>query len=178
MTRQEITKLLYVIKAQYPNSFARFTETDVDNQIDGWMMVLEDYSYEECCVGVRVFLANDQKGFPPVPGQIIHAIKSMQPNNELGEQEAWAMVRKALRNSIYNADEEYAKLPPTVQKAVGSSANLTEWAQMDTETVESVQQSLFLRSYRTEIQRAKDRDMLPASVRKMLEGTPMLGVGA
>ena len=178
MTRQEVTKLLYVIKAQYPNSFAHFTETDVDNQIDGWMMVLEDYSYEECSVGLRIFLANDEKGFPPVPGQIIHAIKSVKPSNELGEQEAWAMVRRALRNGIYGANEEYAKLPPSVQKAVGKPENLKEWAQMDTETVESVQQSLFLRSYRAEVQRAKDHDMLPASVRNLLEGTQMLEVGA
>lgn len=178
MTRQEVAKLLHVIRITYPNVYRDYTPEQFDATIDAWLFTLEDFDYHDASVGLKIYMSTNNSGFAPVPGQVIDCYRKSQPNNELGEQEAWAMVRKALRNGIYGAEEEYAKLPASVQKAVGKPENLKEWAQMDTETVESVQQSLFLRSYRAEVQRAKDHDMLPASVRNLLEGAQMLEVGA
>lgn len=178
MTRKEAAQLVYVIRTTYPKTYTNFTQQDLDGVIDSWLFALEDMDFRSAATGLKIYMSTNNSGFAPVPGQVIDCFRKSQPNTELGEQEAWAMVRRALRNGIYGAEEEYAKLPASVQKAVGKPENLKEWAQMDTETVESVQQSLFLRSYRAEVQRAKDRDMLPASVRNLLEGTQMLEVGA
>ena len=85
--------------------------------------------------------------------------------------EAWALVRKALSNGTYGAEQEFAKLPPLVQKAVGSPANIREMAQADMESVATVFQSQFLRAYRSETQRAADLAKLSPKLRTLLEGT-------
>ena len=42
MTKQEITKLIFVIKATYPKYFATFSKSDYENMIMAWQMALED----------------------------------------------------------------------------------------------------------------------------------------
>ena len=79
------------------------------------------------------------------------------------------MVRRAISNSNYNSDKEYEKLPALVQKAVGNPANLREWAMMDIDTVNSVEQSHFIRAYRSVISREKDLQKLSPVMRQLIE---------
>lgn len=39
----------------------------------------------------------------------------------------WLINNLQMRNSIYNSEEEFSKLPPVVQKAVVSLGQLREW---------------------------------------------------
>jgi predicted small lipoprotein YifL len=87
---------------------------------------------------------------------------------EMTEQEAWALVSKAIRNSAYNSAEEFAKLPPVVQRLVGSPSQLREWGQMDSDTVNSVVASNFQRSYRARAKNERDYLALPSSVKSYM----------
>ena len=80
------------------------------------------------------------------------------------------MVSKALTNGIYGWREEYDKLPPMVQRAVGRAENLREWAQMDAETVQSVIHSHFLRAYNAQSNKETKMRKLPENVRGLIEG--------
>ena len=80
----------------------------------------------------------------------------------------WSLVRKAVRNSGYHSVEEFEKLPEACQRAVGSAANLKEWALMDSERVETVEQSHFIRNYRTTVQRISEEKKLPESIRLLI----------
>ena len=91
------------------------------------------------------------------------------------ELEAWALVNKALRNGYYGAEEEYAKLPPLVQKAVGTPMNLRNWSQSDIKSTESVVMSQFISAYKTECKRAVEKAVIPQSV--MLEMRARTGIG-
>ena len=64
--------------------------------------------------------------------------------------------------------EEFEKLPEACQRAVGSAANLKEWALMDSERVETVEQSHFIRNYRTTVQRISEEKKLPESIRLLI----------
>lgn len=86
----------------------------------------------------------------------------------MSELEAWSLVRKAVRNSGYHSVEEFEKLPEACQRAVGSAANLKEWALMDSERVETVEQSHFIRNYRTTVQRISEEKKLPESIRLLI----------
>lgn len=55
-------------------------------------------------------------------------VRELNTPKQLNELEAWSLVEKAIRNSIYNSQEEFSKLPPLVQKAVGSPNVLRLWA--------------------------------------------------
>lgn len=74
------------------------------------------------------------------------------------------MVEKACRNGLYGNKMEFEKLPPEVQRVVGAPEQLKAWAEMDAETVNSVVASNFMRNFRVEKQREKERSLLPPSV--------------
>lgn len=171
MTLKETTKIVYVIKATYPAHFAKYTKKDYDNMIQAWTAVMEDYTYMQASAGLKIYLASDTKGFPPSPGQVIDCItKTMkQPELEMNALEAWALVRKALGNSGYNAEGEFAKLPPAVQRAVGSAGNLHEMCMLPTSEVETVEQSQFVRTYNATVQHMKDEAKIPPKVRVLIE---------
>lgn len=95
--------------------------------------------------------------------QIVESVDS-----SMSELEAWSLVRKAVRNSGYHSVEEFEKLPEACQRAVGSAANLKEWALMDSERVETVEQSHFIRNYRTTVQRISEEKKLPESIRLLI----------
>lgn len=173
MTRAEIAKLIYVIRGSYIQAFSKTTANDIEVMIAAWQAMLEDYTFDEASIGLKVYLASDTKGFPPSVGQVIDCIhKSVRASdNELSSLEAWAMVRKALSNSIYNAETEFAKLPAIVQKAVGSPANLREMSQLDIEKVETVEQSHFIRSFEAMTKRAKEEAKIPTKVLELINKT-------
>jgi len=56
-----------------------------------------------------------------------------------------------------------------LQKIVGSPNTLREWALMDVETVNSVIQSNFMRSYRAKMTKMKEYAMLPESTKQLIQ---------
>ena len=170
MTKQETAKIIYVIKATYPNSFKNYTTQDYDNMIAAWSSVMEDYTYEQTSAGLKVYLSSDTKGFPPSPGQVIDCITKITtpPQNDLTVDEAWGYVLKAAANSGYNAAAEFEKLPEIVRKTVGSVANLRNMGMMNSDEFHTVEKSHFYRSYRTNVEREKEIAKIPSSVRALI----------
>jgi len=82
------------------------------------------------------------------------------------EMEAWDMVKSAI--SYYYAAEKFESLPPILQKLVGGPGQLREWALMDVETLNSVIQSNFMRSYRAMAASEREYAMLPSSTKKFI----------
>jgi hypothetical protein len=72
--------------------------------------------------------------------------------------------------SYYGANENFAGLPSLLQKCVGSPNQLREWAIMEAETVDSVIQSNFMRSFKAKQAQEIERSMLPESTRQMISG--------
>lgn len=170
MDYEEVKKLLYVVRANYKKHFDNYSKEDFQNLVLAWGMCLEGYTYEQASLGLKAFMISDSKGFPPVVGQIIDQISKLDKSNEImGAMEAWGLVYKAVCNSTYNADSEFAKLPPICQKVVGNAANLKEMASMEADTVKSVEQSHFIRQYNTVVEREKEIQKLPPSMRLAIE---------
>lgn len=167
MTRNETRDVLMVIQAAYPN----FKVPDKTIAINTWDMFLEDYSYEQVILAVKSYILSNSTGFAPSIGQIIERLQMFdkKSDDELNELAAWALVRKAIGRSGYYADEEFEKLPINCQKAVGSPENLREWGLMPIDTVESVEQSHFLRSYRSVVERERDMHKFTSEIREQLQ---------
>lgn len=165
MTREETIKLLMVIQSAYPN----FKPPDKTVAVDTWYTMLRDMDYNVVQMGLRAYITSDTSGFAPSIGQLINTIYTIQSPQELNEMEAWALVSKALRNGYYGAVEEFDNLPPLVQKAVGTPDNLRNWSQANTESVENVIQSNFMRSYRTVVKREEEIKKMPVDVQALIE---------
>ena len=175
MTRDDTKKLLMRIQSVFPNWKP---QAELRFVVDTWCEYLADYSYEEVLVGLNAYIATDTSGFAPSIGQLITKIHDISDKPQLNEMEAWALVSKALRNGYYGAEEEFAKLPDEVKMAVGSSANLRNWATTDIDSIENVIQSNFLRTYRTVQQRQKEIARMPEDIRAiMMQKTAVLTIG-
>lgn len=170
MTKREVAELMTILQANYPDSFRGQSDAVVAAKITLWHDFFKDYPKQVVSAAAKAFMATDTKGFMPNVGQINEQIQRLKSTEDMTSGEAWTLVSKALRNSTYGSEEEFAKLPPDIQRAVGSPSQLREWALMDAETVESVIASNFQRSFRVRQERNKDFEKLPGDVRGVIAG--------
>lgn len=184
MTREETNKIIFVIRAAYPESFARLGRNDLDLLATTWQKLLSEYTYAQVSAGLEIYLVTDKYGRAPKVGQIIDAIKRTEESLQhihkaaLNANEAWAMVYKAICNSNYNADAEFDRLPPLVQKAVGSANNLRDYAAMNVEDVQVTVKAHFKSVYEAEERRAQDIARMPQRIREAIEaGDGLLKIG-
>ncbi len=167
MTRDDTKKILMRIQSVFPNWKPT---ADLRFVVDTWCEYLSDYSYEQVLVALNAYIVTDTSGFAPSIGQLVGKMQMVSQPNELNEMEAWALVSQALKNGYYGAEEEFAKLPELVQKAVGTPANLRAWAHTDESSIENVVQSNFMRTYRTVVKRENECAKLPPSIKNLIEG--------
>lgn len=167
MTRDETVKIIRIMCDCYPN----YKPSNLSETVDVWNMMLEEYSYSQISMALKTYVCSDTSGFAPSIGQLINKLHEVQAPQELNEMEAWLLVGRALRNGTYGAVEEFNKLPPLVQKAVGSLDNLRNWAQTDSESIENVVQSNFMRTYRIVVNRAKEYQKMPKDIQTLIENT-------
>lgn len=165
MTREETKKIVMIIASTYPN----WHPADMSFTVDAWALMLESFNYQQIAAALKAFILSNTSGFAPAVGQLIGLLDRIGGSQEPSEMEAWSLVSNALRRSTYYAESEFEKLPEIVQKAVGSPSMLRNWAQSDMESVESVIQSNFMRTYRQVIARSRERRKIPQNVFEVLE---------
>lgn len=165
MTREETVKIIRIMCDSYPN----YKPNNISEMVDVWCMMLEDYNYNQISVALKAYVTSDTSGFAPSIGELIAKIQMISQPQELNEMEAWSLVSKALRNGTYGAVEEFSRLPPTVQEAVGNPDNLRNWATSDYKAIETVIQSNFIKTYRSVTSRTEEIKRVPAEIQKLIE---------
>ena len=167
MTRDETIKILMAIQAAYPN----YRPQDKTVAVNVWAEMLSDIPYEQVSIAVKAYIQTDTSGFAPSVGDIREKVRDIfSKKDDLNETAAWSLVLKAIRRSTYYSDEEFAKLPEVVQRAVSSPRQLREWATLedvDGKTL-TVIQSNFQRTFRTEQQRERERHKLSPDVLRLM----------
>ena len=167
MTREETVKIIRIMSDCYPN----YKPSNLSETVDVWNMMLEEYSYNQVSIALKAYVTSDTSGFAPSVGEIVAKIQLVSQPQELDGMAAWGLVSKALRNGTYGAVEEFNKLPPLVRQAVGMPDNLKNWATSDYQTIETVIQSNFLRTYETVVKRANEINRMPDNIKSLIEKT-------
>lgn len=162
MTRDEVIRIQMVIQAAYPN----YNPPDKTITADTWLVLLNDFTYEQVLAAVHAFIRTDKKGFAPSIGEVIDKLQLLFGEKEVNAVAAWTMVLKAIKNSTYHADEEYEKLPRIIQRVIGGPQRLTELATMENLNT-SVESSNFMRDYRAALETDREIRKLPPEL-KML----------
>ena len=165
MRIEEARKIIAVMLVSYPN----FKPIDTELMATTWADMLNEYSYEQVSVALKCYITTDTSGFAPSIGQLIDKLKTVEQPQELNELQAWGLVRKAINNSGYHSEEEFAKLPPLVQKAVGTPGQLKQWGLSDIESIETVAQSNFMRTYRAVAKREDEVSRMPKEIRQLIQ---------
>ena len=169
MNKKETSQIIAVLMASYPNFLNNKGANDIQATINVWTDMLADYNYKEVSMAIKVFITQNNGGFAPSIGQVIDKVISFKnQGNEMTEQEAWNLISKAIKNSTYHATEEYEKLPLLLQKLAGSPSQLKEWGQMESDTVQTVVASNFMRSYKAKSNKEREYQALPNDVKNLI----------
>lgn len=168
MTYDETLKIFAVLKANYSNFYKNMSRIDAEAQVSLWAEMFEDTPYEVVGMAVKAFIATDVEGYPPNVGRIKQEIRKLSEKEQMTEQEAISLIMKATKNGLYGADKEYEKLPPVLQRLVGSPSQLKVWARMPVDELQTVVASNLMRSYKAIAQREEYEKALPSSIKNLL----------
>ena len=166
MTREQFKVLVKAMKAVYTNP-GFIPDQDA---FDVWYSMLKDLDYAIASRAVQMHLQTEES--PPTVAGIRKQSAKLKADeaDDLNETAAWSLVLKAIRRSTYYSEEEFAKLPSAVQRAVASPKQLREWATLedvDGKTL-TVIQSNFQRTFRVEQQRERERNKLSPDVLRLM----------
>ena len=167
MTKDQFKILVKAMKAVYTNP-GFIPDNDA---FDVWYSMLKDLDYALASRAVQMHMQTEET--PPTVAGIRKQSAKLKADetDDLNETAAWSLVLKAIRRSTYYSEEEFAKLPATVQRAVASPKQLREWAMLedvDGKTL-TVIQSNFQRTFRAEQQRERERSKLSPDVLKLMK---------
>lgn len=166
MERESVKKLLMTMAVTF-NNF-KIADDNLSFTINAWHEILKDYEEEDITMAYKTYIATNNSGFAPSVSQLIGFINMPAELAAANVSEAWAKVRVAIGKSAYNSLEEYNKLDPAIQKAVGSAQQLYYWA-IDDNFNDSVVMSIFAKNYQAILKRESDERKLPIEARQRLE---------
>lgn len=164
MTRQEALTVMAMLKTAYPSFYKDLSKEDINAAVNLWATMFSEESIQVVTEAIKALMCTLK--YPPTIADVKEKIALIMQPPAMTEMEAWQIVRKAI--SYYNAEENFINLPPEIQKVVGSPNMLREWAQMDADTVNSVIQSNFMRSFRAKVAQEKEQSMLPESTKRLI----------
>lgn len=164
MTREEFSLLVKGMKAVY--TFDNFLADNYSKEM--WYTLLKDLPYQAASMALKAHMQTSPK--VPTPADIRCGVNRLTQPQPISDLEAWGMVSRAIGRSAYYSKEEYDKLPEAIQRAIGDERQLYVWSQMDIDSVESVVQSQFLRSYRVKCQQAEKRLQMSPDLIQLTEG--------
>lgn len=170
MDRAETLMVMAVLRGAYPNFYRGVSKSEAKDTVNLWLDIFGGYPYPLVSAAVRSFIEVDEKGFPPVPGQIAAKIRLIVEPERQGEAEAWTLVANAVKNGIYGYREEFEKLPDLCRRIVGRPEQLRDWAMMNSDTLHSIVASNFQRAYRTVSAREAELSKLPSDVKRLIAG--------
>lgn len=163
MDRKEFLTLARTMKAVYTDP--KFL---ADNfAIEVWYEMLKDLPYKVAADAIQRHMQTSK--FLPTIADLRENVQKNTAPEEMTAIEAWRLTYRAICNANYHAEEEFNRLPEVIQKTIGSPDTLKEWAKMDTGTVESVEQSHFIRDYNATVKRCKEVESLSPEIRSRLE---------
>lgn len=169
MNNQETVKIITIIKTAYPRYYVSTDQSEIKLQIETWQNLFTDEPFVLVEQAVKALICTLK--FPPTIADVKEKIQFITQPKAMTEMEAWGTVLTAIQDSYYNASEQFGKLTLAIQKIIGSPNQLRIWGQMDFETVNSVIQSNFMRSFKSETANEKEYESLPASTKQMIENS-------
>lgn len=172
MKKSELFNLFAAIQVYYPSE--KWAANPHDAVLDAWHEMFEPYPVEIVYAALKRHVVNST--YPPRISDLLTEIKLLAPVQGDGAaptaEQAWALVLMAVKNSGYYAKQEFEKLPPDIQRRVGSYEVLRTWALAEDDGATlSVARANFLRNYGQDVQRQQMNEMLPESVKRLMQGS-------
>lgn len=161
--------------------FPSFKPENKSQMIDTWLVMLGEYPKDEVFLALKSYIHSNNSGFAPGVSQLIYELEKPKEIATMDSLSAWKLVRVAIGRSTYGYVDEFNKLPPTIQKAIGGAEILHYWA-MDGHFDEGVTMSQFIKNYNSVVTKQRDFERLPiemkSRVQQFIEKCPETSDGA
>ena len=165
MTIEETRKFLMMVNAFFPS-------WKVENPAEtaaAWHWALQDFPIDAVNGALQIYINTNNSGFAPSVSQIIGCLHKPNEVEQLSEGEAWNLVKRAIQDSGYHAEERFAELPPIIRRCVGSPNMLHQWSQTESSEVNTVVMSNFQRTYRAVLSKQEYNDRVPIEVSNLVK---------
>lgn len=140
MDTREWYEIAVYLKAAYGEKF------NLDKSgLKVWYDNLMDLPAAEVKQAVKAVIMTSP--FPPTIADLRKKVAEGKVSSIPVAEEAWGKVRKALQNSLYNSKEQFERLDDISKSIIGSPGALTVYASMNSDEVETVIKSHFIKSY-------------------------------
>ncbi|MEA4919352.1 MAG: replicative helicase loader/inhibitor [Clostridiaceae bacterium] len=169
MTFAETGEIMDILAIAYPQFYNGRNAPDRGQAIALWGNIFEDDPLPVVAAAVKALIATEPSNYPPSIGAVKARIRQISQPRGMSEAEAWRLVEVAATNGQYGAEEEFRKLPATVQTLVKSPDQLRQWATMDADTFRTVIGSNFQRSYREVAKYEREMAMLPPDIKALAD---------
>lgn len=163
MTNDEATMIVAMIETNWQP----FKSTKP--AIELWASAFQNDPYELVKTAVMVLIQTDPSEFRPTVAKVRRKMHDIVYGNRITETEAWLIVKNSLHEAqegpetLKGAKSAWKKLPEDIQKLV-TPRELYEWNSVPYETLDTVLQSNFMRSYRDVANRRYEKETISLAV--------------
>lgn len=159
MEREEVRKILTVLRTAYPQSFTNHTKESATMLMDLWYEIFKNTPTALVTLAVKDIIAHDVRDFAPNPGQVNNRIAQLItiPEDEDGEK-AWKAVIGAIRSvrkfEGYNSDDAeynrrvYSFLPDLV-RSIYSLSDIYRMSDISSKDLNAYEKPKFLKVYKS-----------------------------
>jgi len=165
MTLKETGKVMAVLQAAFPAYYRGISQTDAMAATTLWAQMFEADNYAEVNAAVLALIATQTQGAPPTIGAVKARLAQLRQPDRMTAQEAWALAAKAAAGNL-----AWDKLPPMVQRAIGSPGILVDWGMVPIEEFNTVIYSQFMKAYKAFDMRERETQLIPPAVQALLGG--------
>lgn len=164
MTKQEALAIMAMLKTAYPSFYKDFSKEELNAAVNLWATMFSEEPIQVVTEAIKALICTLK--YPPTIADVKEKIERLTQPDQMTEMEAWHLVKKAMNTSDFVS--AFRSLPPAIRRVVGSPDQLKEWAYMESETVNSVIQSNFMRSFRVVAEREREFTKLPESAKQLM----------
>lgn len=166
MTQQETAQVLTLLRAAYPAFYRKTTAQEAEIAVRLWAEMFAEDDYSIVQYALKQLIA-DHSGYPPDIAALKTKIKEVikAATGAPTHEDLWQLLKSAAQNSGYCYEEEYANLPPVLQRFLGSAYALHDLAFIDAQTFNTVYHGQFLKQIPTIEDRMAYEASLPAHVK-------------
>ena len=169
MTKQETGAILYTMRCAYPAFYSKMSAGDLEGIVNLWTTMFAEDDARLVTDAVKDLIVT-HRGFPPEIADVKEKIRELiaTVSCEPTDEELWAILREAIKDGMYGAEEQFKALPPVLKRYCGSPSKLRDLAQEDSGTIETVVHGQFLKSIPHMREREEFSKRLSPETRKYL----------
>lgn len=170
MTRDDVIRMLALLKSAYPAFYAKMSAKDAEAAITLWIEMFSGDDPRVIALAVKHCIETHD-GYPPSIAAIKNRAKQIRQSvsGEMSADDLWAVFARACSNGIYGSKAEFDKLPPVLKRFAGSPRAIYDYACMDGDTFHSVVRGQFFRRIEAMQEQEQFSAILPPDVRALLD---------